>query len=353
MNRRALLIATALSAPVTLGRIRGAVAASPAVQGAGTSFLSTIYTRWSKEAAKYIGFEVAYESASSDQGVARATQRTVDFGACETLLSLARLRERNLIQFPSCFGVMVIAATIPGVEKDQLRLTPEVLANIFLGTLAKWNDPRIAEHNPGLKLPDLGIVPIYRTDPAGTTNVFTVYLSRVSEAWADGPRAGTVVKWPKGVGKTAAGIAGIAKTIKETPGAIGCSNTFTAVSQGLATVQLRNQAGAFVKPDIASFGAAVAAAEWTPQNSADAIDTGAPDAWPIVAPTFILLPANPAADKVQATVGVMKLFDWAYRHGGTIAKELGYVPLAEAAQASVRNSWMAVLGPDGKPIWEA
>ena len=351
MHRRSLLAASAL-APAFLNAPRAAFAQKPSVQGAGTSFLRTFYMRWGAEAAKETGFETAYEAASSDQGVARATQRTVDFGACETPLSPGRLRERNLVQFPSCFGAMLIAATVPGVGKDQLRLTPDVLADIFLGKITKWDDARIVEHNRDLGLPDMPIVPIYRTDPAGTNYVLTVYLSRVSEAWANGPRAGTVVRWPEG-GKAAAGIAGVAKAIKETPGAIGCSNAFTAKAQELATVQLRNQAGNFVKPDIASFSAAAAAAEWTPQNTADAIETGAPGAWPIVAPTFILLPSNPAAEKVQATLGAMKMFDWAYRHGADIAKELGYVPLPEEAQASIRKSWDAVRGPDGKPIWEA
>jgi phosphate transport system substrate-binding protein len=351
VHRRFLLAASAL-APAYLSASSLAFAQKPSVQGAGTSFLRPFYMRWGQEAAKEIGFETAYEAASSDQGVARATQRTVDFGACETPLSPARLRERSLVQFPSCFGAMVIAATVPGVQKDQLRLAPDVLADIFLGKIAKWNDPRIAQHNPGLGLPDLPIVPIYRTDPAGTNYVLTVYLSRVSEEWANGPRAGTVVRWPEG-GRTAAGIAGVAKAIKETPGAIGCSNTFTARAQELVTVQLRNQAGNFVKPGTESFAAAAAAAEWTRQNTADAIDTDGPGAWPIVSPTFILLPSNPAAEKVQATLGAMKLFDWAYRRGADIARELGYTPLPEAAQASIRKSWEAVRGPDGKPIWEA
>lgn len=350
MHRRSLLAASL--APAVLQAPGKALAQKPGVKGAGTSFLRTFYMKWGEEAARATGFELAYEAASSDQGVARATQRLVDFGACETPLSPGRLRERNLVQFPSCFGAMVIAATVPGVEQDQLRLTADVLADIFLGKIARWNDARIAEHNRDLRLPDLPVVPIYRTDPAGTNYVLTVYLSRVSQDWANGPRAGTVVRWPDG-GKQAQGIAGVAKAIKETPGAIGCSNAFTAKASGLVTVQLRNQAGTFVKPDIASFSAAAAAAEWTPQNTADAIATNAPDAWPIVSPTFILLASNPAADRVAATLGAMKLFDWAYGHGGEIARGLGYVPLPAAAQASIRKSWEDVRGPDGKSILES
>lgn len=351
MHRRSLLVASAL-APAILAAPRGASAQTPAVQGAGTSFLRTFYMRWGQEAAKETGFATAYEAASSDQGVARATQRIVDFGACETPLSPGRLRERSLVQFPSCFGAMVVAATIPGVQKDQLRLPSDVLADIFLGKIATWNDARIVEHNRDLGLPDLPIVPIYRTDPAGTNYVFSVYLSRVSQAWSKAVGAGTVVRWPDG-GKGAAGIAGVAKAIKETPGAIGVSNTFTAKAQDLTTAQLRNSAGEFVKADIASFSAAAAAAEWTSQNTADSIDTHAAGAWPIVSPTFILLPSNPAAGRVEATLGAMKLFDWAYRQGGEIARELGYVPLPEAAQASIRRSWDAVRGPDGRPVWIA
>ncbi|GAA0592012.1 phosphate ABC transporter substrate-binding protein PstS [Craurococcus roseus] len=351
MQRRSFLVASAL-APALSSAFRPALAQKPIVQGAGTSFLRTFYTRWGQEAAKETGFETNFEAASSDLGIAKATQRVVDFGACESPLSPGRLRERALVQFPSCFGAMVVAATVPGVERDRLRLTPDVLADIFLGKISKWNDPRIVEHNRDLRLPDLAIVPIYRTDPAGTNYVFTVYLSRVSEAWAAGPRAGTVVRWPEG-GKEAKGIAGVAKAIKETPGAIGVSNVFTARASELATVQLRNRSGAFVKAGTDSFAAAAAAAEWTPQNTADAIDTNAAAAWPIVSPTFILLPSNPAAERVQATLGAMKLFDWAYRNGADIARELGYTPLPEAAQASIRASWDAVRGPDGKPIWGA
>ena len=135
MLRRSLLVASTL-APAFLNASRLASAQKPSVQGAGTSFLRAFYTRWGQEAAKETGFEMAYESASPDQGVARATQRSVDFGACETPLSAGRLRERMLVQFPSCFGAMVVAATVPGVQKDQLRLTPDVLAGIFLGEIA-------------------------------------------------------------------------------------------------------------------------------------------------------------------------------------------------------------------------
>ena len=351
MLRRSLLAAPFL-APVAISSSGDALAQNAAVKGSGTSFLRNFYMKWGEEAAKATGHAMEFEASSSDQGVQRATQRLVDFGACETPLSPARLRERSLVQFPSCFGAMLIAATIPGVEPDQLRLTSDVLADIFLGKIAKWNDARIKEHNPGLALPDLAIVPIYRADPAGTNYVLTVYLSRVSEAWASGPRAGTIVTWPAG-GKEARGIAGVAKAIKETPGAIGCSNTFTAKSSGLATVQLRNQAGNFVKADIASFSAAAEGLEWTPQNTADAIDSSAAGAWPIVSPTFILLPADPAADRVAPTLGAMKMFDWAYKDGGEIARGLGYVPLPAAVQDNIRKSWDQVRGPDGKAIWAA
>jgi hypothetical protein len=138
------------------------------VRYTGTSFLRTFYMRWGQGAAAAIGAELAYEAASSDAGVAKATQRSVDFGACETPLSPGRLRERALIQFPSVFGAMVVAVNLPEVQQDQLRLTPDVLADLFLGKIAKWNDPRVAEHNRDLRLPDLAVVPIYRTDPAGT-----------------------------------------------------------------------------------------------------------------------------------------------------------------------------------------
>lgn len=173
MHRRSLLVASAL-APSFLSTSRRALAQTPGVKGAGTSFLRTFYMRWGAQAAKTTGVELAYEAASSDAGVAKATDRSVDFGACETPLSPGRLRERALVQFPSVFGAMVIAVNLPEVQENQLRLTPDVLADLFLGKVTKWNNARIAAHNRDLRLPDMPAVPIYRTDPAGTNHVMTV-----------------------------------------------------------------------------------------------------------------------------------------------------------------------------------
>jgi phosphate transport system substrate-binding protein len=269
------------------------------------------------------------------------------------VLSPGRLKERGLVQFPSAFGAMHVVANLPDVQQYQLKLAPDVLADLFLGKIAKWNDSRIAEHNAGLPLPDLAVVPIYRTDASGTNFVSTAYLSRVSEAWAAGPRAGTAVRWPKGLGKTAAGINGVASAIKSTPGAIGFSNAITVKAQGLVGVQLRNKAGRFVRPDVAGIAAAVERAEWMSHNNADAMDTDGAEAWPIVAPTFVLVPADLPADRVAAGLGTLKVFDWAYRNGGDIAREMGFVPVPDAAQANVRAAaWSAVRGPDGQPVWK-
>ncbi|MCR0984323.1 phosphate ABC transporter substrate-binding protein PstS [Roseomonas populi] len=331
-----------------------AVAATPAlaqnasITGAGASFPNPVYQRWG-EGAKAAGIQLNYQSVGSGAGVNQIRNRTVDFGATDAPLTQQQLTEANLLQFPTVMGAVVPIVNIPGVAADQLRLTGEVLADIYAGKITKWNDPRIVELNSGVTLPNLAIAPVYRADASGTSFVFTSYLSAVSEAWKNGAGAGTSVKWATGAG--ARGNEGVAGTVRNTRGGIGYVENAYATQNRLATVQLRNKAGQYVKPTMETFQAAAANANWgVPGMAASIIDQQGANSWPIVSPTFILLPTNPTDG--AKTRAVMRFFDWAFTNGSSVASELEYVPLPQTVQNSVRAAW-GQIRIDGQPAWPA
>lgn len=323
--------------------------AQPAtITGAGASFPNPVYQRWG-EGAKAAGLQLNYQSVGSGAGVNQIRNRTVDFGASDAPLSQQQLTEGNLMQFPTVMGAVVPIVNIPGVADGQLRLTGELLADIYLGKVTKWNDPRIVEMNSGVTLPNLAIAPVYRADSSGTSFVFTSYLAAVSSEWKDKVGAGTSVRWGTGAG--ARGNEGVAGTVRNTRGGIGYVENAYASQNKLAAAQLRNKAGKFVHPSMESFQAAASSANWNvPGFAASIIDQGGDTSWPIVSPTFILLPTNPTdADRTRA---VMRFFDWAYTNGGAAARELEYIPLPEAVQTAVRAAWAGVQ-VNGQPAWPA
>jgi len=245
----------------------------------------------------------------------------------------------------------VLIVNLPGVADNALRLTPEVITDLFLGKITRWNDTRIAELNRDLRIPNLPVSPAYRADASGTTFVFTTYLSRVSTEWQNGPGAGTSVRWP--VGNGARGNEGVSNAVRNTPGAIGYTENAYATVNRLITTQIRNTAGQFVRPTMDSFIAAAGQANWAvPGFAADLIDLNGATTWPIVSPTFILLPTNPAADKIDGSRNSMRFFDWAFRNGGDAARRLEYIPLPESVYNAVRAAWTAqVRGPNGQALW--
>ena len=353
MNRRTLLLAS--GAPLLgLGAFaHPALAQMATITGAGATFPRPIYERWGQAAREGANIILNYQSIGSGGGINQITNRTVDFGASDAPLSTAQLTERNLLQFPTVMGSVVLIVNLPGVADNALKLTPEVITDIFLGRLTRWNDPRIAELNQGLRIPNLPVSPTYRADGSGTTFVFTTYLSRVSETWKNGPGAGTAISWPAGNG--ARGNEGVSNTVRQTPGAIGYTENAYATVNRLITTQIRNKSGAFITPAMASFQAAADVANWNvPGFAADLIDLSGPTVWPIVSPTFILLPTNPTADKVAGSLNTMRFFDWAYRNGGPAATQLEYMPLPAAVHDRIRAAWRAqIKNPAGQPIWTA
>jgi len=334
--------------------LAGLAAAAPAlaqttqITGAGASFPNPVYQRWG-EGAKAAGLQLNYQSVGSGAGVNQIRNRTVDFGASDAPLTPQQLTEGNLLQFPTVMGAVVPIVNIPGVAEDQLRLTGEIIADIYLGKITRWNDARIAEMNAGVTLPALAIAPVYRADSSGTSFVFTSYLAAVSEEWKSRVGAGTSVRWGTGAG--ARGNEGVAGTVRNTRGGIGYVENAYATQNRLATAQLRNKAGQYVRPTMESFQAAAANANWAvPGMAASIIDQQGATSWPIVSPTFILLPTNPQ-DPARATA-VMRFFDWAFTNGAAAARELEYIPLPETVQASVRAAWGEVR-VNGQPVWPA
>jgi len=348
MDRRSLLRATSALALLGMAGVRQAQAQAATITGAGATFPNPLYQKWA-EAAKAAGAPTLnYQSVGSGAGQAQIRNRTVDFGASDAPMSDELLKQNSLLQFPATMGSLVAIVNIPGIADNQLKLTGEILADIYLGKVTKWNDPRIVEINQGTELPALAIAPIYRADGSGTTYVWVSYLAAVSPEWKDKVGVATSVKWPTGNG--ARGNEGVAATVRNTRGALGYVENAYATQNKLVATQLRNKAGKFVKPDAAAFLAAASNADWNVANfAANLVNTAGDTSWPVVSPTFIIVPLNPT-DPARAA-NVFRFFDWTFKNGDKIATELEYIPLPEAVKQAVRKAWAQVHGADGKPVW--
>lgn len=311
------------------------------ITGAGSTFGAPIYGKWAEAASGATGIKLNYQGVGSGAGINQINGRTVDFGASDMPLSAEKLAEHKLMQFPTVIGGVVVVVNLPGVKADELRLTGDVLADIYLGKITKWNDPRLAGLNPDVKLPAVAIAPVYRADGSGTTFVFTDYLSLKSADWKTKVGSSTSVRWPYGNG--AKGNDGIAATVKQVRGAIGYVESAYAAQGGLTTTMLRNKDGQFVAPSMQAYAAAAANADWgAARNFAiDLNDQPGAASWPIESATFILLPTDPT--DAARSAAVRKFFDWGFAEGNEIATQLRYVPLPKAVQDAVRTAWASAF----------
>ena len=333
MDRRSFLLGA--SAALTLPAF-GAHAQGAQITGAGATFPNPVYQKWAEAARGAIGIQVNYQSVGSGAGINQIRNRTVDFGATDAPLRAEQLTEGNLLQFPTVMGSLVAIVNIPGIQDDAVRLTGPILADIFLGKITRWNDAQITALNPGLALPNLAIAPAYRADGSGTTFVWTSYLAAVSREWKDRVGTGTSVRFPAGTG--ARGNEGVAGTVRNVRGAIGYVENAYAMTNKLAATQLQNRAGNFIKAEHKAFMSAAAAADWSvPGFAANVIDQAGPESWPIVAPTFILIPTNPT--DATRSASVRRFFDWCFANGSQLATDLEYIPLPESVHNAVRAAW--------------
>ena len=330
----------------------GAVLASTAfaadITGAGASFPAPVYAKWADAYQKATGNKVNYQSIGSSGGIKQITAKTVDFGASDMPLSPEQLEKDGMQQFPTVIGGVVPVVNIPGVQPGQLKLTGEILANIYLGKITKWNDPAIVALNTNLNLPASDIGVVRRADGSGTTFIFTSYLSKVSADWKNQVKEGATVQWPLGLGGK--GNEGVSAFVQRLPGAIGYVEYAYAKQNKLTFASLKNKDGAFVLPDDENFKAAAAGADWS-KNAFYEILTDKPgkDSWPITGATFILM--HKVQDKPVQGGEALKFFDWAYHNGAKLATDLDYVPLPESTVKLIRASWAGIKDASGKAVF--
>jgi phosphate transport system substrate-binding protein len=333
----------------------GSILALPAafavdITGAGATFPYPIYAKWAEEYKKATGTGLNYQSIGSGGGIKQIKAKTVDFGASDMPLKAEELSADDLMQFPAIMGGVVPVVNLDGVAPGQLKLTGQVLADIYLGKVTKWNAPEIASLNPGVKLPADDITVVHRADGSGTSFLFTDFLSKTNADFKSKVGSGTAVKWPVGVGGK--GNEGVAANVQRIKNAIGYVEYAYAKKNKMSHTQLKNHDGQFVQPDDATFKAAAAGADWarTPGFAVVLTDQAGKNSWPITGASFILL------HKTQADAAkgkeVLKFFDWAYKNGGAMATELDYVAMPPAVVKLVQDAWKSEIKDGaGKAVW--
>jgi phosphate transport system substrate-binding protein len=340
------IITAAIGAALALGAA-GAQAAD--ISGAGATFPAPVYAKWAEAYKGATGVGLNYQAIGSGGGVRQIKAKTVNFGASDKPLLPAELKAAGLVQFPTVIGGVVPVVNLPGVAPGALRLSGAVLADMFLGDIKRWNDPRIAKLNPGVKLPGLPVTVVHRSDGSGTTFLFTSYLKMTNNRWGERVGANDAVEWPAGLGGK--GNDGVAAFVKQTVGSIGYVEYAYAKQNRLAHVAMQARSGAFVQPDDAAFAAAAAGADWSkaPGYYLLLLNQPGANAWPITGATFILMHAR--QDKPADAAQVLKFFDWAYKSGDAQAAQLDYVPLPGKVKGLIRASWGNIKGADGKAVY--
>jgi phosphate transport system substrate-binding protein len=321
------------------------------ITGAGSTFAYPIFSKWadSYKAKQNIGLN--YQAIGSGGGIKQISEKTVDFGASDMPLTKSELDSKGLTQFPAIMGGVVPVINLKGIEPGQLKLTGEVLADIYLGKIKQWNDAAIKALNPDVNLPDENITVVRRSDGSGTTFIFTNYLSKVSAEWKEKVGSSTAVSWPEGV--SGKGNAGVASYVQRINGAIGYVEYAYAKTAKMTHTQLKNRDGKFVQPDIKSFQAAATYADWVHAPAFYEVLTNEPGAtsWPITGATFVLLQSK--TDKVGETRQVMQFFDWSFKNGVKQAEELDYVPMPANVVQLIESNWKSnVHDTSGAGVWK-
>jgi phosphate transport system substrate-binding protein len=316
------------------------------ITGAGASFPAPLYSKWASDYHKATGVKVNYQSVGSGAGLKQIEAKTIDFGASDAPLTDDELKKKNLVQFPTVIGGVIPVINIQGIQPGQLKLNGQVLGDIYLGKIAKWNDPAIKALNGGLALPDAAIAPVRRADGSGTSFIFTNYLSKVNAEWKGKVGEGTAVNWPAGAGGK--GNEGVAAFVGRLPNSIGYLE-YAYVKQNKMTYALmQNAAGKFVAPEDKAFKAAAAGAEWA--RSFYQILTNQPgaDSWPITGATFILM--HKTQDNAAQAAASLKFFHWAYQNGDQTADNLDYVPMPPVVKTQIEKAWGEIKDASGKPV---
>ncbi len=339
----ALAAALALAAPAS---------AQVKINGAGATFPNIIYQDWMlKYNQSHSELQLNYQSIGSGGGIRQFSDGTVDFGGSDAPMTDSAIAaiQANVLHIPTVLGAIVITYNVPGVTQ-QLKFTSDVIADIFLGKVTKWNDPRLASANPGVSLPASDIVVVHRSDGSGTTFGFTDYLTKVSPEWSQKVGKGTSVNWPVGLGGK--GSEGVSATVGQTPGAIGYVELGYATSNKLPFGQVKNSAGKMIAPTLDAVTAAAAGALAKLGPSTDfrvsLTNPDGADAYPIATMTWLLLHKN-YSDHAKAKA-LVEFVWWAETEGQARAPELGYAPLPKPLRPWIESRLKSITA-DGKPVW--
>ena len=307
------------------------------ITGAGATFPYPIYAKWAEAYKKETGTGLNYQSIGSSGGIRQINAKTVTFGATDAPVKGEELEKNGQVQFPAVIGGTVPIFNLDGFKPGELRVTGEVLAEMFMGTISKWNDPKLLALNPGKKLPDQTITVVHRADGSGTTFNWTDYLSVVSKEWAEKVGRGAAVKWPAATSVGGKGNEGVAANVARVKGSIGYVEYAYTKKNNLPYFQVQNKDGKYVSPDDKTFAAAAAGADWfsVPGMGLSIVNQSGADSWPISTASFIIMYKDPA-DKAQSQE-VLKFFDWAFKNGKQLALELDYVPLPDILTKQIRE----------------
>ena len=319
--------------------------------GAGATFPYPIYSKWSEAYKEATGIGLNYQSIGSGGGIKQIKAKIVDFGASDMPLKQEELDREGLMQFPAIIGGVVPIVNIDGVAAGQLKLTSDIVADIYLGKIVKWDHPNITAINPGLKLPNTNISVVHRSDGSGTTFIWTNWLSKTNKEWADKIKDGTAVKWPMGVGGK--GNEGVSAVVQQLKNSIGYVEYAYAKKNKIPHAQVKNRDGNFVQPSDDTFKAAAASADWAnaPGMYLLLTDQKGKDAWPITGASFIVMHRQ-QADALTGRA-ILKFFDWSYKNGAKMSEDLEYVHLPQSVIKLVNEKWKNELkGSDGQPIWK-
>jgi phosphate transport system substrate-binding protein len=316
------------------------------VTGAGATFPAPIYAKWADAYNKATGARINYQSVGSGAGIRQIKAKTVDFGASDMPLKDDELAKDGMVQFPTVIGGVVPVVNIKGINPGQIKMNGQVLGDIYLGKITKWNDAALTALNPGVPLPDAAIAVVRRADGSGTSFIFTNYLSKVNADWKAKVGEGTAVNWPTGAGGK--GNEGVSAFVQRLPNSIGYVEYAYAKQNKMSHVMLRNAAGNDVGPDEDNFKAAAAGADWSKTFYQILTEQPGKDSWPITGATFILMYKTP--DKAANSGASLKFFDWAFKNGDKMASELEYVPLPAAVKDLVRKQWAEIKDGGGKAV---
>jgi phosphate transport system substrate-binding protein len=337
----------------TIAGLAGALMATTAfatdLTGAGSTFAAPIYTKWADAYQKSGGGKINYQGIGSAGGIKQILAKTVDFAGSDMPLKDDELAKDGLFQFPTVVGGVLPVINLPGIAAGQLTLNGQVLGDIYLGKVTKWNDAEIAKLNPGVKLPDTAIAVVRRADGSGTSFIWTNYLSKVNDEWKSKVGEGTTVNWPVGTGGK--GNDGVAAFVQRLPGAIGYVESAYALQNHMIYADMINAAGNKVVPETETYKAAAAGADWSKSFYQILTNEPGKNAWPIVGATFVLVYAK--QDKTAEGMETLKFFDWSFKNGGAAADSLDYISLPQSVVTEIRTQWKAkVTDASGKPLFQ-